>query len=83
MTNAAVADIVITVMLPRKRIPTIPMPAADTVTIRLPDALAEAAREWCEANGLTLSEIIRESIARRIGKPELAETRGVGKPKSA
>lgn len=49
--------------------------------LRVSQQLDNAARAWCDQHEVTLSELIRSSVAGAIEQPELLETiRGVGRP---
>lgn len=57
-----------------------PREADDQINIKLPRALMTALRELSEQRGIGISTLVREAVGSLVGQPELAATRGPGKP---
>lgn len=50
-------------------------------TVRIPESIKAAAAEWCEQNGVTLSQTMLIALCHHIGRPELIDAvRSQGRP---
>jgi hypothetical protein len=51
-------------------------------TVRIPDTIKDAAREWCEKNNRTVAQAMLEGLLLRIGRQDLADQLPkMGRPK--
>lgn len=59
------------------------MAPSETKRVRLSSPIIKAAEKFCADNGVELSELLRTSLCKEIGRPDLIDTmRGEGRPKA-
>lgn len=51
-----------------------------TLVVTVPPALKQAIESYATAHGVTMSDVVRQGVARKIGRPELAKVRARGRP---
>ncbi len=56
-------------------------PASRRLQLKLSEALGAAVKRAASRNGETVADLCRRAIAAELGSPEMAQVRGVGKPK--